>query len=802
MKKIITLVTAIVAWAGAYHASADTWTVKNISEFKSRWKQTRNLNADQCDTILVAPENEDMTLGGTLDAKSGTCPNDGRVYVIGVPNAQGAKPILQFNADFDSTRNLTLVFENLHLQQTKGAGGNSGHILYWNSKNTNLANVDSVIFRNCEISNCPRSFYRAAPAQNDKENSICNYFEMSGCTVHNMCISSGNNWAIIYFGQNPVEVVIKNNTFYDMPYAKSMIGFSYINKELPAESCAIHFFNNTVLIASPFAGEFINTGDYLQPGSHIDVYNNLILYPDWRDGLSIDPNPDMTKLVVGDQIEVYAKYNVTEGYQTFEAGNIAEDDSKAWTYSEIENNYTMADAKLDWSAFLNRQKKSFLLARSENVYTLGKVVDEEGGYMLTEESTCIGDPNLYVEELPKEVTVSITVEGSKSAGYSLNPQKETYLTNDKIIVTADPHNQHNKFLGWSDGATELSHEITLKDNLTLTAKFEEDPYALLWDSFKDYTAKTLDLPVESDHTDEGFAAGSYSQKVWRDGSYVDTASCQSRVLGDKTAKDTVYNRSVSYFLALCRTALDTIKVKDAETKEDYTGKTTNQKAIPGDCGGEHPAYHQISFSTKGLTGVTIYTKHLFESRAYKKTNVEWSTNGTEFNPLASFEIDSVAAGIWVHNEVTLPQIAEGQDMVYVRWIGDPTAPIVGQGMTGSDSKATPQLRKYHTYHFIADIMVCANETGGKPVFERTPDSEPEEPEPGAVENVAADVLVIAQSGNTVTLTNAAAATAELYNTVGARIAAVPVIDGTATLTLPAHGAYIVKAGKAGRIVVY
>lgn len=798
MKKIITLVTAIAAWAGAYNASADTWTVTTIKEFQSRWEQARNLKAGECDTIFVAPANEDMTLGGTYNAKNGKCPNEGRVYVIGVPNAQGDKPILQFNADFDSTRNLTLVFENLHLQQTNGANESSGHILYWNEKNTNLANVDSVIFRNCEISNCPRSIYRAAPKANDKENSICNYFEMSGCTVHNMCITSKNNWPIIYFGQMPIEVVIKNNTFYDMPYVKSMIGFNYINQELGTQECSINFYNNTVLIASPFEGEFINTANYLSPGSVINVYNNLILYPDWRDAWNIDPDSSMTKLVVGDAIEVNAQYNVTEGYQPFEAGNKTDDPDKEWIFSVIENNFTMAEAELAWDDFFAREKKSFLLAQSEKIFTLGKVVDKENNYALTEEPTCIGNPSLYVEKLPTKADVNIKVNGSRSATVTIMPQKEIYVVGDTITVIADDHNRHNKFLDWSDGETETFRTEILTGDIDLTANFEEDLYELLWDTFNDFPKQEITLPVAADHFANKENPGEYRQRVWRGDSYADTTAVQGRSNKDAFDPAEDVNDTVLYVVALERTALDTIKVKDAETKEAYTGKTTNLKEIPGDCGGEHPTYHRISFSTKGLTGVKVSSKHLFEARSYKKTDVEWSLDDNEYKDLnAPIVIDSVA-GDWKTTNVELPKEAENQEIVYVRWIGDPTQPIIGGGMEGTDSKATPQLRKYHTYHFIGDIMVSANES-------KTPEPEldPEEPdEPDAIENVEADVLAIAQSGNTVTLTNVAAATVELYNTVGARVASVPVIDGTAAVTLPAHGAYIVKAGKAGCIVVY
>lgn len=807
MKKIITLVTAIVAWAGAYNVSAGTWKATTIKEFQQYWQQMGgHKTAADCDTILVVPAKEDMTMGGTYNAKVGDAhPITGKVVVIGVPNENGVKPILQFGCEFNNTDGLSLIFENLDLQYRGGTTASSGQIFYWDKK---VGNVDSIIFRNCDINNLCRSLYRSVPPDNSKA-GICNYFEMSNCTVHNGFVSASHNWPVIYFGQAPIEVVIKNNTFYDMPNLRDILQISYIDLEQTgAEQCTISFYNNTVLVASNNGDDgsgsrtcdVIDVGNYLALGSTVNMYNNLILYPDWRDELNV-ATVAKPRLVAGTDFILNAKYNVIEGYQPFSAGEDTKN-GEGFLSADTTENFTMADAELAWDDFFDREKKSFLLAQSEKVYTLGKVVDEEGGYVLTDEPTCIGDPNLYRTRLIK-AAINVNVTGSRTAKVTIMPKKEVYLVDDEITVIADTHNQHNKFLGWSDGETEIAHKITLTGDLNLTATFEEDPYALLWDTFKDFTSQTLELPVESDHMDDGLTAGSYSQKVWRGESYVDTASCQSRVLNNKTEKDTVYNRTVSYPVALCRTALDSAKVEECEKAESFTSVTENARPLtPAECGGEHPAYHLISFSTKGLTGVTIYTKHLFEARSYKKTNVEWSTNGTDFNLLASFEIDSVAAGIWVHNEVTLPTEAEGLDMVYVRWIGDPTQPIVGPGMDGTDKSATPQSRKYHTYHFIADIMVCANETGGKPVFERAPDPEPEPDEPDAIENVEADVLAIAQSGNTVTLTNVDAATVELYNTVGARVASVPVIDGTAAVTLPAHGAYIVKAGKAGCIVVY
>ncbi len=96
------------------------------------------------------------------------------------------------------------------------------------------------------------------------------------------------------------------------------------------------------------------------------------------------------------------------------------------------------------------------------------------------------------------------------------------------------------------------------------------------------------------------------------------------------------------------------------------------------------------------------------------------------------------------------------------------------------------IRKYYTYQFIGNIKVTA-ETSST-----------------AIEEAQAETagLVIAQNGEEVTVSNADAATVELYAANGAQLAQKAVVNGTATLTLPVHGVYYIKAGKEAKSVVY
>ena len=106
--------------------------------------------------------------------------------------------------------------------------------------------------------------------------------------------------------------------------------------------------------------------------------------------------------------------------------------------------------------------------------------------------------------------------------------------------------------------------------------------------------------------------------------------------------------------------------------------------------------------------------------------------------------------------------------------------------TDKDANGWPVSRKYYTYQFIGNIKVTA-EAGGS-----------------AIEEAQAETaaLVVAQSGDQVTVSNAEAATVEVYAANGALIASEAVVNGSATVTLPAHGVYYIKAGKDAKAVVY
>lgn len=789
MKKIFTLAAAFMATALSFQAVADSWVVTTSAEFTTALGSLgRKIGAR--DTIFVKPESADVVISsGTYK----TVPTAGKFWVIGVPT--DFKPILQLRFDAEAGTekgsDLSMIFENVHLQFTGGNTASSGQIFYWNAK---YCDMDTLAFRNCEISNYPRTLYRSVPPFHDEdgdnkydaskgdyylEGGSINYFEMVDCLVHDANISSGNKWPCVYFGQVPIEVVFRNNTFYNLPYLKYVFTMGYITDETGRADGSLTFEKNTVMVGSATPHDIINVGNYMGLASEFHINNNMLLYPDWTDEYTLAPGTKKPKIIACTYGVVSAANNVIEGYDNWSTGNAKDEETGEYTWlsADTTDNYTMATAELAWDDFYDRANKDFSLLKEYKVYTLGKDIDGNPTY--------VGDGRWYLDQFPTKAAVNVSVKGSTTATVTVEPEKAIYFVGDEITLTLDLHDGLNTFTGWSDGSTELTRTVTLTGDLNLTANVVSANYEMIWDfdQLKDGNNKTLTLPLAANHAASAENPGAFGimtvEHSADKATYADTTSCQTR-----NNKSYIYNGSkepVLFMAALLRTRLDSVTVEQEEAAAGYKEELT-KACCP------NPDYYYIKFSTKGMTGVEVSSVILAEARMHKTTKVEYSLDNKTYNTLTTVTIDSVGDA-WRDANVTLPAAAENQDAVYVRWIGDTESPIVGPGMGGTDKDGNgyPVSRKYYTYQFIGNIKVTAK-TGGAAIEE--------------LEAEATTALVVAQNGDQVTVSNADAATVELYSANGALVASQAVIDGTATVTLPAHGVYYIKAGKDAKAVVY
>jgi hypothetical protein len=549
---------------------------------------------------------------------------------------------------------------------------------------------------------------------------------MSNCLVHNTTYTSGNNWPIIYFGHLPVEVNFRNNTFYDMPYVKSLFTMNYADPS-QGRNAVINFENNTVT-ATSMAGGLISPGTYLGEEAQFNINNNLIVLPNWVNDRNLaDTSFAAPRLVVARYGMISAKNNVIHGYRDWKAGQSLDDlgngeflsldtvpqytmeelgvsfadftDPASGDFSYLFNN-PLATAGSDggpigdprWVLSYNNPRSFEASASIEQaVVTPMKGVYESGAEVTVTASDVVGftfkswkdtsgnvistanpytftitaDVNLvaYYEELMTR-TVTINLKGTNTASYSITPKQDQYYAGDVITTTLDLH-AINEFTGWGDGNTSLIRVDTLTDNLTLTAHFVQAPYVMAWD-FCHLTGNN-----------QTFA---------------------NRVANH--AVDTT-NVGLMYYIAA-----DTLAPNFSTRNNKFTGKELNYCMVRKTPAAyfNNPDYLVIRFSTKDLNLVGIKSKIASDNCVYQVQKIQYSLDGKAWEDVASITLpaDESFNQVWYDLNGQLPEAAEGKDSVFVRWIADPTS--ARSALSSSDQS--------FEYAYISKVVVTAAEDMG------------------------------------------------------------------------------------------
>lgn len=92
-------------------------------------------------------------------------------------------------------------------------------------------------------------------------------------------LTSGNRWPCVYFGHTPIELVFRNNTFYDLPYLKCVYTMNKISDEAERFQVSVYFEHNTLMVGAPNDFKVFEVSDYLGMDSQFFIENNLFLYP-------------------------------------------------------------------------------------------------------------------------------------------------------------------------------------------------------------------------------------------------------------------------------------------------------------------------------------------------------------------------------------------------------------------------------------------------------------------------------------------------------------------------------------------
>ena len=188
--------------------------------------------------------------------------------------------------------------------------------------------------------------------------------------------------------------------------------------------------------------------------------------------------------------------------------------------------------------------------------------------------------------------------------------------NDKILT----------FVGWEDNSTNTDRIVRMNKEQNITANYSAVDYIVGWDLYYDQPVSDRAADYKSDTENAGMltltngkmTAGWLSRGI--------TNGFENGRPGARVWK----NRSENWFF-------------------------------------------QISFSAKGYSNLKLFSSLCVGYNTYKKHDVEYSLDGATWIKFGEF---SLKTG-WTNGEFNLPSACNGQQRVYIRWMGDRNSELIG-----------------------------------------------------------------------------------------------------------------------------
>ena len=280
-----------------------------------------------------------------------------------------------------------------------------------------------------------------------------------------------------------------------------------------------------------------------------------------------------------------------------------------------------------------------VLSVSENFgYHFASWVDAHGQEVSTENPYRfnITDDTVLKATFNKSKTYALnvtTTEGARDNLVQITPAgtiidgQRMYEEGTEVKLTA-LNNKILAFTGWENNSTDAERIVKMNADQNLTANFSAVDYIVGWDLYYDQPAQNRAADFKSDSENAGMLS---LRKP--DGT---TAGWLTRGIGNGFENG--------------RAGARVWKLRS----EDW--------------------YFEISFSSKGYTNLKLSNGMGVSYNTYKKFNVEYSTDGTNFTKFGEFP--ELATG-WTDGEFILPADASEQDKVYIRWVGDKDSGLVG-----------------------------------------------------------------------------------------------------------------------------
>lgn len=777
MKKFtLTAIASLLMTASAFAGVNNTVYVTNKAQYEAALASCEGFTNDDKLTIVVCKslnengDGEGEVADNTVVINSNYTLKHNRGTVVLRSNQTDIDNLPQMQLGVNGMEHapdskFSWICENVSLQYRAHNTATSGQIFYWQKMTMDKMQLDSIIFRNCEITNIPRTLFRTAPTSdkvdaegNELAPSKIQYLEMTGCKVHDINISKGNNWALFVIGSMPVEMKFANNMFYDMPYSKGIVQMAYVNNDGTAPK--IWFNNNTVMLAkakyditpavyytqeeadsinaanpsapAPVTTDDIKTaeqysnngccifnmGEYLSSSTEYYVYNNIFMSQ--QQGVVAKPTDAADYTIMEGQVDVLsarakneegslmpigyltAKNNYTDAaYKVLAPRNPESEDDL------VENNIETA---FEWTSFFKPENSNFISLKTNPFFTLGTStmpLDLEETQTV-EIPSCVGAPIMYVEEFPAEAKLTTAVAGEYFGEpvITISPAKEVYKKGDKVTVTVTDAagtalRQFNNFKGWSGDATsaekEFEIELTEAKEYKFTATFEKNKeIGNVLAAWYSSTGKDMqDIEAQ-------IGAGMLK------GFGADTTGCE-KVL---QAKELPYvakafqTRTNKFGEDPVASQVCTYNIRTAAAARDYNRD-----------------YAVIQLSTKGKVDAVVNYFVGSDNNASKTQNAYWSLDGQNWTLAASADLSAAARDAkfgdkdgklfgWTEVNVALPAECNGKDTVFVKIQGA----VKGAAETEEDIVINPAsfadfeaAHNSDVFEYITNILVTATD---------------------------------------------------------------------------------------------
>jgi pectin methylesterase-like acyl-CoA thioesterase len=312
------------------------------------------------------------------------------------------------------------------------------------------------------------------------------------------------------------------------------------------------------------------------------------------------------------------------------------------------------------------------------------------------------------------LTVQVSPEGAGAV--SVQPAGSMTFDENTELTLTQTRNFGYKFTGWSVGnetvSTDDTYKFIITDDVTVTANYEAIPtYALTYGATgggKDYMITPTPEPTVVDGKNMYeerqevtlTATGNYildfanwstgestpEIKVTMDGDKSVTAAFSASkdvIAGWDFYKEGNNGRIADFYadgndataLVMRNEAGETSSWLDKSYEGDPNGYEGRYAAVNWRTTGLGEYYWQTQINAEAFKDIKVRAEMLYNFNAYPKQDVEYSLDGTEWTPVGSYNI--TGSKVWTEGEFTLPEAANNQPTVYIRWKSDKTSTPAG-----------------------------------------------------------------------------------------------------------------------------